>query len=305
MGDEVTTDDSVREAALAAMKEQGITAENWPTDTGEEVIEPEVEGEEEAKPDATAAPEEKDPETSPSPSEEAPARADDDVPTEYFGVDLSDLPSEKRADIIARFKEQDRYVQSVQRKAAELEKQVATPQAEPEPEPEPLSDDAIMEWFGVSPDDEMYDVKKEMMLPIAKRQYQNELAVQQMMEEQQAKEFASHWNSTLDQLEADHGKLPISRDELIDIALENNIFDPVDAYARVHLSGRKTFAAEVEKFKTEAKEAAKKPPATQRPRATEATSAEPPELIDPKEAAKRAAKKLGFDWGDALSNIQG
>jgi hypothetical protein len=290
------TDDSVRAAAIKAMHDAGLTAENWPSDedTG---TPPEV------------TPEDETPTPEPAPGTEA-GQGDDDVPTEYFGIDLSDLPSEKRLEVINRFKEQDRYVQSVQQKAAELEKRAQNPPQEaPVEEETPLTDDDIMAAFGVSPDDPMYEVKKEMILPTAKEVFTLKSEMQSFMEDQRVAQFEQYWNTTLDQLEQDHGKLPITREELLQLAVDNNIYDPMDAYARVHLSGRKTLQNEVERFKADALKAANerkaKPPATQHPRSSETVSVEKPELLDPKAAAKAAAEKLGFDWGKTLDSMQG
>lgn len=307
-------DDSIRAAALAAMQDQGLTAENWPVEGTEENSEtpPETVP---ATPPAGDETVEKTPETpasevtpEPSAAEETPPPGD--VPTEYFGVDLNEVPPEKRAEIINRFKEQDRYVQSVQQRAAELEKQ-AQPQAQPAPQPEPEaapSDDDIMAALGVSSDDEMYDLKKELLLPQAKALAEIKATQDAFIQEQRVREFENHWNSTLDQLEETHGKLPITRDELAAIAVANDIFDPMDAYARVHLTGRQTLNAEVEKFKAEAKKAAEeaakpKPPSTQSPRPTDATPVAKPELLSPKDAARKAAEKLGFDWAETLNSM--
>jgi hypothetical protein len=309
MPPEVTPDDdeqfeaTVREAALKAMADMDISADNWPTEETQEPTAPEVPEEPEvedspAESDEAVQGDDDDPDED---DPEAPAGAEDDVPTEYFGLDLSELPSEKRAEIIANFEKQDRFVQSVQRRAAELEKQLQDPKPEAEePEPEPLTDDDIMAALGVSPDDATYDLKKEMLLPLAKPLIELRQQQEAMIEAQQIAAFEEHWTSTLDELEAEHGHLPVSREELVQIAYENNIYDPVAAYAQVHLHGRKALSAEVEKFKADAKKSRKKPPSTTRPRSEETKPVTPPELMDPVQAAMAAAKSTGLDWAEAL-----
>ena len=309
MADEPTQTDealspSIREAALAAFEAAGVPTDGeWELDEQGNPILPQAQ--EPNEPEATPAVADE-----PLTGDEAPTEvpsAEEDLPTEYFGLDLSEIPSEKRQEILDRFKEQDRYIQSIQRNKAEEERTQQQP-PEAEAEPEMPSDDEIMSMLGYDPDDEMYEVKKEVALPMAKMVLQQTAIVQQMAEERQVAEFENQWNTTLDQLEATHGKLPISRDELIDIAIENNIFDPADAYARVYLQGRAAVSKDVEAFKAEAlrqaqEKAKPKPPATTRPVAGETDPIQPSENLTPREAALKAMKDTGFDWKDTLSSV--
>lgn len=297
---------SIREAALAAMEAAGVpTAGEWDTEdeqSTDQALEDQTPQDDPASSDE-AVTGDQEPENTDTP----PASEDDEVPTEYFGLDLSDLPSEKRQEIIDRFKEQDSYIQSIQRAKAEEDRKNQQP-PEAEVEPEMPSDDEIMEMLGYDPEDPMYDVKKEVALPMAKMVLNQTAIVQQMAEERQIAEFEAHWDSTLDALEATHGKLPISRDELIDIAIENNIFDPADAYARVYLQGRAAVSKDVEAFKAEAAKIAAdkakpKPPSTTRPRSATTEPTAPSENLTPREAAIKAAKDMGLDWKDTLSSV--
>jgi hypothetical protein len=291
---------SIREAALAAIEKAGLTDSNWPTDDG-------TGNDPEAQPDPEAVAPETEPEAPETPAAPVAPASDDEVPTEYFGVDLSGLPAEARQTIIDAYKAQDRYIQSLQQNKGTEPAQAPQPVAAPEPEAAEPSDDDIMAALGVSPDDEMYEVKKELMLPMAKQTLQMQAAMEEMVEAQQVQKFEAHWNSTLDQLEQDHGKLPVSREELLSIAVANNIFDPADAYARVYLSGRANMNAEVEKFKAQAKAAAEekkqRPPSTVPPRSEEVVPATKPELLDPKAAMRQAAKDLGMDLGKTLDSM--
>lgn len=298
-------DDSVRAAALAAMAEQGLTEDNWP-DLDEQSDAPSAEDQPEEP--APAAGDEETAEDEPEPEDdaEATAIAEEDVPTEYFGVDLSDLPPEKRQEIIDGFKERDGIIQSVQRRNAELEKGKEGEEASEEPQA--LDDDALMGELGYDPDDPMYDVKKEVALPLARQLESLVGVVGQMYQERQAEQFESHWNSTLDALESEHGSLPISRDELVDIAIKEQIFDPVDAFNRVAMSGRKTVQDAAAAWRAEAEKAPPKapakprpkPPSTSRPNAANAAPSEPTELLDPTQAAMKAAEDAGLDWGTVL-----
>jgi hypothetical protein len=291
---------SIREAALAAIEKAGLTDSNWPTDDG-------TGNDPEAQPDPEAVAPETEPEAPETPAAPVAPASDDEVPTEYFGVDLSGLPAEARQTIIDAYKAQDRYIQSLQQNKGTEPAQAPQPVAAPEPEAAEPSDDDIMAALGVSPDDEMYEVKKELMLPMAKQTLQMQAAMEEMVEAQQVQKFEAHWNATLDQLEQDHGKLPVSREELLSIAVANNIFDPADAYARVYLSGRSSMNAEVEKFKAQALAAAEekkqRPPSTVPPRSEEVIPAVKPDLLDPKASMREAAKKLGIDLGKTLDSM--
>jgi hypothetical protein len=300
VSEDAVVDPSVREAALAAIQEAGLDESNWPIEEAphEEGVEPDP-----TTPAATEEVEEAEEES------EAPAAEDDSVeapeedasvPTEWFGVDLSGLPSEKRAEIISHYKDQDRYAQSLAKKLAEKPDEAEEP---PEPEAE-LDDDQLMEALGVSQDDPMYDVKKEIQAPLARIIAQQQAVLQQVQERDSEQQFISWWDGGLDEMEAQFGPLSINREDLAQIALKEGLRSPQEAYARVALSGRKTVEDLVTKAKAATKEKVAKPkPSTQRPRGDAAATKPPSKNMTPKEAAEAAAKSLGFDWGDSLKGV--
>lgn len=289
-------DPSVREAALAAMQTAGLSEENWPTDDEEVEADPEEDA-------SSAATEEDESEESEDSVEEEEAEEDDSVPTEWFGVDLSGLPSSQRAEIIAHYKEQDRYAQSLAQKLAEKEEE-PKPEETPAEEPEELDDDALMELLGVSKDDPMYDVKKEIQAPLARVIAQQQQALAAMQQRDEEAQFIQWWESGLDEMEQQFGPLSIDREDLAQIALKEGLRTPQEAYARVALSGRKTVEDLVAKAKEGVKEKAKKTkPSTQRPRSDNAQRKPERKLMSPTEAAIAAAKESGLDWGEALKNV--
>lgn len=299
-------DSSVREAALAAMQTAGLGEENWPQDpeTDPETEVTDEDTDPEAAAEAPASAEEEAEEESEEVEAEAAAEEDDSVPKEWFGVDLSGFPSEKRAEIIEAFKEQDRYAQSLAQRLAEKGKE-SEGEAEAEPEePEALDDDALMKMLGVDEDDPMYDVKKEIQAPLARIIVEQQQVLQQVQARDEEQQFIAWWESGLDEMEQQFGPLSIDREDLAQIALKEGLRTPQEAYARVALSGRKTVEDLVSKAKEGVKEKAKKPkPATQRPRSDTAATKKPAKNMTPTEAAEAAAKELGFDWGESLQGV--
>ena len=294
---------SLRETIAAAMESSGYDPEA-PTGLTDVPVPSPPEGE--------AAPEVTDPEATGAP--EAPEQVDgdagrvsegitnvaseatEDVPTEYYGLDLSDLPPEARLTVINRLKDQDKLIQQEKRKNAELAREE---QQSAEDQPELTSDD-IMEALGYSRDDPMYDVKAEVAGPLAQRLIAMETAFSQFVQQEQLERLASHWDGTLDYMEGEYGKLPMTREEVFEYAADNGIMDPQDAYNRIAVPGRKRMSAEVEKAKAEALRNVKAGLATPRPSTGDAGSSEPTGNLSPREAAIMAAKQTGIDWGDAL-----
>lgn len=297
--------DAVREAALAAMQEHGFDPNSeklfeeppaYPEARGVQDEEDDYEDEEadseaEEEVDGTAEDEEDDDFTDDE-SEE--------VPTEYFGVDLSDLPPDKRASVTAALKERDAEIQRVQRTAAQR-----VEEDEDEGQWELPSDEELMQHLGYDPDDPLYEVKAETALPIAKQMLQMQAALGEILQEREVDRFEGYWTNTVDQLEADHN-VEVDRDALLDYAIEHQIPDPVDAFSRYVLAGRKAVSSEAAKARQEAQRKVrerKKAASTSRPRGTNGDTKpkKPPVGLTPEEAARRAAKELGMDWGTALN----
>ena len=219
-----------------------------------------------------------------------------EVPTEYFGLDLSDLSPESRQSVITRLKEQDKLIQQEKRTNAELAK-AEEPAAQDTPEP---TVDDIMEALGYDKGDPMYDVKAEVAGPLAQRLVQMEAAFSQFVQAQQLEKLADHWDGTLDYMESEYGKLPMDREEVYEYAADNGISDPRDAYNRIAVPGRKRMSAEAEKARAEALRNAKRGIGTPRPTTGDAGPSEPEGRLSPRESMILAAKQTGIDWGDAL-----
>lgn len=238
---------SVEEALAEVLKEQ-------------ESGEPEAQVEEEVIPETQdlETPEEEKDETPETPAVEGESKVDgtpdkdaeseaetSDVPESYMGLDLSDLPAEKRAEIIGSFKKQDKYAQKSQQdktdadkriealeaKITELSKADETSEEETEEAPE-ATDEQILTALGFDPTDPLYEVKAEAALPVAKEVIRLGSAVSELVQHIQAQEAAATFVAGMDDLETSLGT-PLDRDALIDFCLENEIDDPAAAYERM------------------------------------------------------------------------
>ena len=297
--------DAVREAALAAMQEHGFdpNSEKLFTEPNAYPEADEVQDDDEDFDDEDAdseAEEEVDGTADVDDEGDVTDDESEDVPTEYFGVDLSDLPPDKRASVIAALKERDAEIQRVQRTAAQRQEA-----DEDEGEWEMPSDEELMQHLGYDPDDPLYEVKAETALPIAKQMLQMQAALGEILQEREVDRFEGYWTSSIDQLESDHG-VEVDRDALLDYAIEHQIPDPVDAFSRYVLAGRKAVSNEAAKARAEAQRKVrerKKAASTSRPRGTNGDTKpkKPPVGLSPEEAARLAAKELGMDWGTALN----
>lgn len=230
----------------------------------------------------------------------------EDVPDSFMGLDLSEVPVEKRQEIINRFKEQDRYANREHQRALELERKVQSQEPEaPQPEPEPaapLTDEEILAKLGYDKSDEFYDVKAEVALPLAKEVLELRQGVQAIMQERALDQFEQHWNSSLDLMEDQHGKLPISRDDLLDYAAENNIEDAETAYLKYMTPRKKALSEEVKKAKSEALRELKKKSTTARPR-TAPVKTKPKDAANMKEAFKMVEQEQGVDMDKLIKNL--
>jgi hypothetical protein len=223
-----------------------------------------------------------------------------------MGLDLSEVPVEKRKEIIDRFKEQDRYANREHQRAKELEKQLESqepdsPPVQEEPEPE-LSDEDLLAALGYDKDDPMFEVKAEVALPLAKEVVKMRQALQTIVQERMLDQFEANWNSTLDSLEGRHGKLPIGRDELLEFAADNNIDDAETAYLKYMTPRKQQISDEVAKAKAEALRELKKKSAGQRPR-TAKVKAKSQDAKNFKEAFKMVESEQGVDMDKLIKNL--
>lgn len=298
-------DDAEVQAAIAAVEGTEDTSEA-PTD--DETAPPEAsEGEDSTEvteasnaEDATEAPE--------------GGTAETDVPDTYFGIDLSDLDVEARQAIIDGLQKRDTLISQLMQRNSALEKGQPSPTGEGDPSPaastpaqpaEP-TDDQLLEWFGLNANDPLYEVKAEVLLPVAKRQYQLEAQVNSMVQAREAENALAYWDSEFDRLEQEFGELPVSRDVVIEYALDNNILDPATAFHTVTATARKMVSDEATKARQEALKALKaKQQGELRPARTKATPKQDVTATDLKTAVEQAAKlaenEVGATWASLLT----
>lgn len=236
---------------------------------------------------------------------EASGEGTDDVPTSYFGVDLSDLPAEKRAEIIAHFKEQDTLINKLQREKPEGQGQA---DAVDQPDdsstaPEPVTDEALLQAFGLDPEDPFDERAAKVSLPLARQLLELKARFDAMAETQVLADTERYWMTSLDRLETEYGELPISRDAVLEFAAENSLGDPQDAYWRLMGPARQQLVQAAASQRAAQVAAAKEAASTTRPRTAPKTTSPKLESTNVKdavaEAAKRVADELGLDWGDA------
>lgn len=238
---------SVEEALAEVLQEQesGESAEQVEEAVTPETQDPETpEEEKDETPEAPAAEGESNVDGTPATDEESEVK-DSDVPTSYMGLDLSDLPAEKRAEIIGSFKKQDKYAQTTQQEKTEADKRIEaleakiselskadeTSEEETEEAPE-ATDEQILTALGFDPTDPLYEVKSEAALPVAKEVIRLGGAVAELVQHIQAQEAAATFVAGMDDLETSLGT-PFDRDALIDFCIENEIDDPAAAYERM------------------------------------------------------------------------
>lgn len=221
----------------------------------------------------------------------------DEPPTEYMGIDLSGIDSDRRAEIIADLKENDKFIQRLIQEKKDLEAKVASGEKPDEPQTqevdEPPTDEEILTAMGLDPEDPL----AELQLPMARKLYESQVQLQEMQQVMQAQAFYDHFNTVLDQLEASEGKLPaeITRDDILDFMAENDIADPQDAYYRVAAPIKARLATSLSQEREEAKRQAKKRISTPKVPSEPTESKAPDKLLTPREAAMAALKEAGVD----------
>ena len=167
--------------------------------------------------------------------------SDADVPTEYFGVDLSFIEdSAERAKWIHEFQERDTFINQLLRDKAEGEGQTKPEPAQPqsqEPAPQAdkpdLSDEALAQALGLDLEDP-YDAKlAAIAVPLARQNLELQSKVEDLSSSDAVRETQVYWETSLDKLESQFGKLPVDRLKFYEFAADNSIAEPADAYWRV------------------------------------------------------------------------
>lgn len=265
-----------------------------------------------AEPEAEGPPEVEAPTEPAKPTEEQPEPApkEEDVPTEYMGVDLSGLPAEKRQEIIDGFTGKDRYIDRLHERMAEARKgDGEAPAEQPIEEPAPVSDEDLVRAFGLDPEDPVFEATKDTMLPMMRRIVDMSTTVEQVAQRQLLEDTVQQWNADIDSLAGEFGALPdgVTHDDILDFAVRNSITSPAEAYIRVAGSARQevqTAAAEAKKAATAALTEKKREATTTRPRTTADVADKPRKGLKVRDAVAQAAREaeseLGVSWAEAV-----
>lgn len=226
--------------------------------------------------------------------------ADSDIPTEYFGVDLSDLPADARQKFVDEFAQRDKFIQQLLREKAD-----ASQGSEPEeaaPEPEGISDEELLKALNIDIENDPFgEHVAKAALPLAKLVLSLNDQVGAMSKQNEVVATERYWETSLDSLERQYGKLPITRDELYREAATAGIPEPMDAYWRIMGPGRQQVHSEVQKRRAELEKTLKKGASgTTRPTSQVDTSEKVIDSTDVRDATRQAllslAKERGYDY---------
>ena len=255
--------------------------------------------------------------TTPEVVETADVLNEEDVPLEHMGVDLSDLPADKRKAVIDTFAQKESYIGKLQQRIAErkAEPELAEPVAQiPEPYvPEP-SDEEILKAFGYAPDGAYYEIAKEVVLPMAKQVLAQASEMSQMKQHLQVEAAWDGWNASLDKLEDQYGELPVGREAVVEFAVQQGIDNPEVAYYRLAMQAQKMTAEAAQEQRlrkvTETTGMKRQVGAQVRPGGNPPTVHAPFEptgnlAADIKSAAAEAEKELGLSWDGAAATFLG
>lgn len=275
------------EAQLASWDSFGAEA-NESTDAGESADAP-AEGEESGKV--------QDPEVS---GEAEPAETPAaDVPESYWGVDLSDIPAEPRAEVIAHFEQQDSIIRKLQ---ARLAKEPEKPALEAPVAPEEVTDADLLKAMGLNPESFEAQQAAPLVLPLARSVLALEERVEQLSQVESTRSVETAWNERLAALEESYGKLPGTRLEQLRYAVEENIASPAELYFELSAPIKKEVEAAAAAARREA--AKREQAAGPKPRnvaAGESTIKKGMSLRDAvKAAALEAEKETGATWKGAM-----
>ena len=242
----------------------------------------------------------------------APELKEEDVPTSWMNVDLSDLPAPARQGIIDEFKGQESYIGKLQAKLKETaEPQVATPTQFTEPAAAP-SDEDILAAYGYVPDGANYEMAKELMLPVLKQSLMLAGQVDLMNQQLEASQAWDNWNTGMDSMEAQYGELPVDRDAVVEFAVAQGIQDPELAYYRLAMqaqkmtvdAAQKTRIQRIEELRDAKRGVSGVRPTTSRPPTQGAPLEASGNLAeDIKKAAAQSAQELGVSWDDAAASF--
>lgn len=219
-----------------------------------------------------------------------------DIPDVYWGVDLSDIPMEKRADIIAHFEQQDSTIRKLQDRLTAAPEEPAPPTA-PE-EPEDISDEELLRAAGYDPE----DYQAQSLVPMLRQQLALEDTVTALQKELQGRAIEETWNSQLDELETKYGKLPGDRVAILTEAVRQGYATPYETYFRIAAPARQEVENAVTKARREAAKRAEG--ASPKPRSGGVETPLPAKGTSLRDAValsmKKASKYTGFSWRESV-----
>lgn len=247
-------------------------------------------------------------------SDESEDDEGDDIPDKYFGVDLSGLPEDAKRGVYDSLRNKDKYTNRLSQEKSGLEKEVAELrefiqsqfQGEPENdggEFQMPSDDEITEYltkeYGLDKDDPFYEIQVKSALPGVKAALQSNHRADQMQQQLELQQYASHYMGTIDRLERKHGDLPISREDFMAWAAENDLGDPTEAFTTFQKAAKGIFEDETSSTR-KAKEAArrelKKKSASTKRKSSAGQRPSKPERPTLDDALAFAVKETGYNF---------
>jgi hypothetical protein len=228
---------------------------------------------------------------------------DEELPDVYWGTSLEGLSAEQKRSVISALEQRDSTIQQLQAKLAKAPEPVVTDPALDEKEE--ITDDDILRAIGIDPEGDPFEIEqaRKTTLPLAKQIIQLEEQVEKLSNTETVREVGNQWNSALDGLEAQFGKLPGDRLQVLQYAADEGISNPEVLYFRLTAPSRKAVEAEITKVRqNEAKKAAA---GGVRPRSVDGGST----VFDDKglslrdtvkKAALDAQRETGKRWRDVL-----
>lgn len=237
-------------------------------------------------------------------SAETPQGTADEVPTEYFGLDLSDLSAEKRGEIITAFKEQDKFIgKLLQEQAEEPAPAVSQPAPVEEEAPYEYSDADVASALGIDLEDPYGAEQAKVAVPLARQLMEQKRTLDQLVQDQEVRETERIWEGGLDRLEAQYGKLPVERTRVFEMAVDEGIATPEDAYWRVAGPARASLVERIQAARAEQLRDGKRAATGTRPRSSAPVTPASLKARDVKngvwEGAAAAAAELGISWDEA------
>jgi len=223
----------------------------------------------------------------------------EDAPDSYWGTDLTGIPAEKRAEIVAHFEKQDSTIRKLQdRLATPLE--AAPPATEETPE---VTDEELLQVLGLDPD--LQGPERGALVLMARNQLALEERVEQLTTVESGRAVENSWSKQLDELEASYGAIPGDRAQQLRYAAEEGIVSPADLYFKLSAPVKK----EVEGLASAARREAEKRVQSGglKPRSSAAAPAPVKAGMSMRDAVKAAAaaaqKETGLSWKNAVKRV--